>query len=320
MKVARRARRDGSGNVNYYFSDHLGSSRVVTNSAGTILDDCDFTPFGQERCVSSSSGNTYKFTGKERDPIAEGGKDYFPARYYVNGFGRWLSPDEYTGGPTSAYGPPDPAPPGALPYADITNPQSLNKYAYVYNNPLRYVDPTGRFCLKAIWGGNCNDDRPPSIVKRPVPPPWLRGNPIYPSKDQAARGAVHALRAAAAQRPVEHGNVVVKVGQVGWTYGDPVTQGSKTSVNPDASVWTGEEPATTPTKWNPLPMAPGLTKEGEAHVHVETPGVVTTRFSYRDVYHAGLQGITSYLGPTQGGVLKYDTNTNQQSWLEPPED
>jgi len=141
----RIARRDATGNVNYYFSDHLGSSRVVTNAAGGILDDCDFTPFGGERCVSSSSGNTYKLTGKERDPIAEGGKDYFPARYYVNGIGRWLSPDEHTGGPTSVYGPPDPAAPGALPYADITNPQSLNKYAYGYNNPTRYIDPTGRW-------------------------------------------------------------------------------------------------------------------------------------------------------------------------------
>ena len=37
----------------------------------------------------------------------------------------------------------DPLPPGPLPYADITNPQSLNKYAYTFNNPLRYTDPNG---------------------------------------------------------------------------------------------------------------------------------------------------------------------------------
>lgn len=43
----------------------------------------------------------------------------------------------------AAYGPPDPTPPGALPYADILNPQSFNKYQYGYNNPLRYIDPTG---------------------------------------------------------------------------------------------------------------------------------------------------------------------------------
>gem|GEM_PF-5972355 len=37
----------------------------------------------------------------------------------------------------------DPLPPGPLPYADITNPQSLNKYTYTWNNPLNYVDPDG---------------------------------------------------------------------------------------------------------------------------------------------------------------------------------
>jgi len=36
-------------NVNYYFADHLGTARVVTNSSGTILDDSDFYPFGGER-------------------------------------------------------------------------------------------------------------------------------------------------------------------------------------------------------------------------------------------------------------------------------
>jgi len=61
----------------------------------------------------------------------------------------WMTPDEFTGGPTDAVnaslGGPDPTPPGPLPYADITNPQSLNKYQYALNNPLRYVDPTGRY-------------------------------------------------------------------------------------------------------------------------------------------------------------------------------
>ena len=124
--LKRMARRDAPGNVNYYLSDHLGSSRVVTNSAGTILDDCDFTPFGQERCFTSSSGNTYKFTGKERDPIAEGGKDYFPARYYANTLFRWLSPD-----------------PAGKKAANLTDPQTWNMCAYVRNNPTTLTDPTG---------------------------------------------------------------------------------------------------------------------------------------------------------------------------------
>lgn len=63
-----------------------------------------------------------------------------------------MSPDEFTGGPVDATSPADPAPPGPLPFSDITNPQSLNKYAYTYNNPLRYVDPNGH-CLWDICIG-----------------------------------------------------------------------------------------------------------------------------------------------------------------------
>jgi RHS repeat-associated protein len=86
----RIARRDYSNNVDYYFADHLGTARVVTNAAGTILDDSDFYPFGSERAVTSSSGNTYKFTGKE--PDLESGLDNFGARYN-SAMGRFMSPD-----------------------------------------------------------------------------------------------------------------------------------------------------------------------------------------------------------------------------------
>ncbi|MBI3662046.1 MAG: HNH endonuclease [Acidobacteria bacterium] len=85
--------------------------------------------------------NPYKFTGKERD--AESGLDFFVARYYSSAYGRFLSPDEFTGGPEDAFSSSDPLPPGPLPYADITNLQSLNKYAYTFNNPVRYTDPNG---------------------------------------------------------------------------------------------------------------------------------------------------------------------------------
>jgi RHS repeat-associated protein len=117
----RIARRDSSGNVDYYFSDHLGTARVVTNSSGTIQDDSDFYPYGGQRIISSASGNTYKFTGKERD--SESGLDNFGARYNSSQYGRFMSPD-----------------PG--PWIFL-NPQSYNAYSYGLNNPLRYSDDSG---------------------------------------------------------------------------------------------------------------------------------------------------------------------------------
>jgi len=67
-------------------------------------------------------------TGKERD--TESNNDYFGARYYSSAMGRFMSPD------WSAKVEP-------VPYAKLGNPQSLNLYAYVYNNPLTGLDPSG---------------------------------------------------------------------------------------------------------------------------------------------------------------------------------
>ena len=137
----RIARRDAAGTISYFFSDHLGSSRIVTNATVTIVEDSDFYPFGGERVVVDALNNQYKFTGKERD--AESGLDFFIARYYSSQHGRFFSPDVFTGGPVDAFTSSDPLPPGPLPYADITNPQSLNKFAYALDAPLRYVDLDG---------------------------------------------------------------------------------------------------------------------------------------------------------------------------------
>jgi RHS repeat-associated protein len=68
------------------------------------------------------------FTGKERD--TESGNDYFGARYYDSSMGRFMSPDWS-------------APAEAVPYADLHDPQSLNLYSYVKNNPLSKSDPDG---------------------------------------------------------------------------------------------------------------------------------------------------------------------------------
>lgn len=90
---------------------------------------------------TTSTTDLRRCTGKERD--AETGLDYFEARYYSSAQGRFTSPDEFKGGIVDPFTGQDIETNTALPYADITDPQTLNKYAYVRNNPLRYVDPDG---------------------------------------------------------------------------------------------------------------------------------------------------------------------------------
>lgn len=128
----RIARRDSSNNIVYYFADHLGTARVTAIATGGILDDSDFYPFGGERPVISSSGNPYKFTGKERD--SESGLDNFIARYESSSLGRFMSAD-----------------PG--PWIFL-NPQSYNGYSYGLNNPLRFSDDSGQTAQDRVNAAN----------------------------------------------------------------------------------------------------------------------------------------------------------------------
>ena len=125
----RVARRDfPAGSVAYYFSDHLKTASVITDSAGNIKSESDYYPWGGELQFVNSDTNHYKFTGKERD--SETGLDYFGARYYSNGLGRFITPDWA-------------AKATAVPYAEFADPQSLNLYSYVRNVPTVKADPDG---------------------------------------------------------------------------------------------------------------------------------------------------------------------------------
>jgi RHS repeat-associated protein len=101
-------------------------------------------------CATDACFPTSRSTGKERD--AESGNDYFDARYYTSTMGRWMSPD------WSATEEP-------VPYAKMDNPQSLNLYAYLNNNPLLTFDPDGHQdpCVQQ------GTDNCPNVGKDPAP-------------------------------------------------------------------------------------------------------------------------------------------------------
>jgi len=128
--------------VEYYHVDALGSVRAVTDQTGALVQRHDYAAFGEELPPQAVGDSKLRFTGKERD--AETGLDYFGARYYGSGIGRFTTPDDDTvaaGGTVRA-----------LPYGSLFNPQSLNRYAYAHNSPLRFRDPTGH-CVEDLCIG-----------------------------------------------------------------------------------------------------------------------------------------------------------------------
>jgi RHS repeat-associated protein len=112
----------------YYLPDHLGTASIIATPAtfsSATVEESDYLPYGAEIPISGSDPNHYKFTGKERD--AESGLDNFGFRYDSSAMGRFMTPD-----------------PSRL-SVFFTNPQSWNRYSYVYNNPLRLTDDNGKW-------------------------------------------------------------------------------------------------------------------------------------------------------------------------------
>jgi RHS repeat-associated protein len=131
-----------TADVNWLVTDHLGTPRMVFDKTGSFASTKrhDYLPFGEE--ISAYGGRTsaqgyvadglrQQFTAKERD--LETGLDYFGARYYASTHGRFTSPDPFSHWMLER----------KKQDQYISNPQRWNKYSYVLNNPLHYVDPTG---------------------------------------------------------------------------------------------------------------------------------------------------------------------------------
>ncbi len=114
----------GSNTLYYLLKDHLGSASMVLDNSGNVVQNSEqrYYPFGEKRLTGAVMLTDKLFTG-QREMAELGGIYHYGARFYSPKLGRFLSADTIV--------------PGA------GNPQNLNRYAYVMNNPLKFVDPTG---------------------------------------------------------------------------------------------------------------------------------------------------------------------------------
>jgi RHS repeat-associated protein len=117
-----------SGTTYFDHDDLMGTERARTTATGGGAETCQSLPFGDGQSCSGSDISPMHMMGKERDP--ESNLDDFGARFYSSTYGRWMSPDWS-------------ATPEPVPYANLSNPQSLNLYALVQDNPETFADLDG---------------------------------------------------------------------------------------------------------------------------------------------------------------------------------
>ena len=112
---------NNDGVLSFYHTDGLGSTRLLTNNSGVVTDRYSYDVFGSSRTHTGVSAQPFTYTGEQVDP--EAGLVYLRARYYEPATGRFNNVDPFM--------------------ADATESQSLNRFVYVRNNPIRFTDPEG---------------------------------------------------------------------------------------------------------------------------------------------------------------------------------
>jgi len=105
----------------FYHPDNLGSTDIVTDEHGQLVEDIEYYPYGETPVAGKSR---HQFTGQVKDAT---GLLYYNARYYDPELRQFTQPDTVL--------------------QNIYDPQLLNRYAYARNNPLKYTDPSGH----CVW-------------------------------------------------------------------------------------------------------------------------------------------------------------------------
>ncbi|MBZ5566193.1 MAG: FG-GAP-like repeat-containing protein [Acidobacteriia bacterium] len=138
MRIARRMGQD----VAFYHTDHLGSVRVMTDAAGRVLNRYDFGAYGEVVTRTQRVPSDYGFGGAIADD--ESALTYLGARYYDPELAQFISADTVV--------------------PELYGPQTLNRYAYAYNSPINYADPSGHAPESRVVS---------DIYGRPIGTMWL---------------------------------------------------------------------------------------------------------------------------------------------------
>ncbi|WP_169729095.1 toxin TcdB middle/N-terminal domain-containing protein [Methanolobus tindarius] len=118
FRDAERIAKQTDEGMEWYLSDHLGSTSLMVDEDGLEVERTEYYPYGE---VQSGGLEKYGFTGKEND--ADTGLTYYGARYYSPEYRIFVQPD--------------------MMLPEIYNPQALNRYSYCLTNPVKYNDPSG---------------------------------------------------------------------------------------------------------------------------------------------------------------------------------
>jgi RHS repeat-associated protein len=159
QRIAMRTADSTTSSLVYFLGDHLGSTSLTVDPDGSMIAEMRYTAWGETRYTSEVATPTdYQYTG-QRNEMNSIGLYYYNARWYDPYITHFNQPDTITPG----------------------GPQGLNRYAYGYNNPSRYMDPSGHRPCDDEW--DCRRQRFKSRIAKDAPP---RRPTIVPRSDWGA--------------------------------------------------------------------------------------------------------------------------------------
>lgn len=289
-----------------YHLDHLGTARRVTDDSDLTVGFHDYYAFGQEVSggQTESFATSLRYTGHERDQWGSdslGTLDYMHARYYSPALGRFLSIDPV--------------------FSDrsLLVPQGWNRYSYVLNNPLIFVDPDGRqYRCFPVQEGTQQEPKWQCVYTLEIEVVAPRSGPgpggggggggggigqdtyRYETLDEAALAAIGSICSESTKLDREFGGVIYESGgRFGFSTPRMGYKHSMKGILGTNSVWGAD------AFMGMLPP-PGVRMVGTYHTHgAYSRGYADEAISDNDKLVSMKLGIAGYVGTPGGRVLKY---------------